>query len=80
DESRFKYEVLDQEGRGLEQGVHVFHSEAIEDKEDLPSLKPPPIERQEDSYYCRQPMDQTSGHPTTSRRLPTWDSELPDSA
>nr|GEU67451.1 integrase, catalytic region, zinc finger, CCHC-type, peptidase aspartic, catalytic [Tanacetum cinerariifolium] len=36
DESRFKYEVLDQEGRGSEQGVHVRHSEAIEDKEDLP--------------------------------------------
>nr|GEU39937.1 integrase, catalytic region, zinc finger, CCHC-type, peptidase aspartic, catalytic [Tanacetum cinerariifolium] len=35
DESRFKYEVLDQEGRGSEQGVHVRHSEAIEDKEDL---------------------------------------------
>nr|GEU66434.1 reverse transcriptase domain-containing protein [Tanacetum cinerariifolium] len=36
DESRFKYEVLDQEGRGSKQGVHVRHSEAIEDKEDLP--------------------------------------------
>nr|GEU82498.1 retrovirus-related Pol polyprotein from transposon TNT 1-94 [Tanacetum cinerariifolium] len=35
DESRFKYEVLDEEGRGSEQGVHVRHSEAIEDKEDL---------------------------------------------
>nr|GEY90302.1 hypothetical protein [Tanacetum cinerariifolium] len=35
DESRFKYEVLDQEGRGSEQSVHVSHSEAIEDKEDL---------------------------------------------
>nr|GEV15411.1 hypothetical protein [Tanacetum cinerariifolium] len=35
DESSFKYEVLDQEGRGSEQGVHVRHSEAIEDKEDL---------------------------------------------
>nr|GEY01355.1 hypothetical protein [Tanacetum cinerariifolium] len=33
---KFKYEVLDQEGRRLEQGVHVRHSEAIEDKEDLP--------------------------------------------
>nr|GFC70916.1 hypothetical protein [Tanacetum cinerariifolium] len=30
------YEVLDQEGRRLEQGIHVHHSEAIEDKEDLP--------------------------------------------
>nr|GEX07910.1 squalene synthase [Tanacetum cinerariifolium] len=36
DESRFKYEVLDQEGCGSEQGVHVRHSEAVEDKEDLP--------------------------------------------
>nr|GEX15101.1 hypothetical protein [Tanacetum cinerariifolium] len=36
DESRFKYEVLDPEGRRSEQGVHVRHSEAIEDKEDLP--------------------------------------------
>nr|GEX20163.1 integrase, catalytic region, zinc finger, CCHC-type, peptidase aspartic, catalytic [Tanacetum cinerariifolium] len=36
DESRVKYEVLDQEGRRSEQGVHVRHSEAIEDKEDLP--------------------------------------------
>nr|GFA89795.1 hypothetical protein [Tanacetum cinerariifolium] len=36
DESRFKYEFLDQEGRRSEQGVHVRHSEAIEDKEDLP--------------------------------------------
>nr|GEX27796.1 hypothetical protein [Tanacetum cinerariifolium] len=35
DESRFKYEVLDQEGRRSEQGIHVRHSEAIEDKEDL---------------------------------------------
>nr|GEV05044.1 retrovirus-related Pol polyprotein from transposon TNT 1-94 [Tanacetum cinerariifolium] len=35
DESRFKYEVLDQEGRGLEQGIHVRYSEALEDKEDL---------------------------------------------
>nr|GEX74929.1 hypothetical protein [Tanacetum cinerariifolium] len=32
----FKYEVLDQEGRGSEQGVHVRHLETIEDKEDLP--------------------------------------------
>nr|GEU42865.1 reverse transcriptase domain-containing protein [Tanacetum cinerariifolium] len=32
----FKYEVLDQEGRGSEQGVHVRHSKAIEDKKDLP--------------------------------------------
>nr|GEV43939.1 protein MEI2-like 4 [Tanacetum cinerariifolium] len=36
DESRFKYEVLDQKGRGSEQGVHVLYSEALEDKEDLP--------------------------------------------
>nr|GEU88090.1 hypothetical protein [Tanacetum cinerariifolium] len=35
DESRFKYKVLDQEGRGSEQGVHVRHSEVVEDKEDL---------------------------------------------
>nr|GEU60990.1 hypothetical protein [Tanacetum cinerariifolium] len=28
--------VLDQEGRGSEQGVHVRYSEALEDKEDLP--------------------------------------------
>nr|GEZ91894.1 hypothetical protein [Tanacetum cinerariifolium] len=35
EEFRFKYEVLDHEGRGSEQGVHVRHSEAIEDKEDL---------------------------------------------
>nr|GEV59876.1 hypothetical protein [Tanacetum cinerariifolium] len=33
---KFKYEVLDQEGRRSEQGVHVRHSEATEDKEDLP--------------------------------------------
>nr|GEU45168.1 hypothetical protein [Tanacetum cinerariifolium] len=36
DESKFKYKVLDQEGRGSEQGVHVRHSEAVEDKEDFP--------------------------------------------
>nr|GEY08041.1 hypothetical protein [Tanacetum cinerariifolium] len=35
EEFRFKYEVLDHEGRGSEQGVHVRHSEAIEDKEDV---------------------------------------------
>nr|GEX32515.1 hypothetical protein [Tanacetum cinerariifolium] len=35
DESRLKYKVLDQEGCGQEQGVHVRHSEAVEDKEDL---------------------------------------------
>nr|GEX20037.1 retrovirus-related Pol polyprotein from transposon TNT 1-94 [Tanacetum cinerariifolium] len=39
DESRFKYEVLDQEGRGSEQGVHVHYLEALEDKEDLPVNK-----------------------------------------
>nr|GEV75124.1 Gag-Pol polyprotein [Tanacetum cinerariifolium] len=33
---KFKYKVLDQEGRRSEQGIHVRHSEAIEDKEDLP--------------------------------------------
>nr|GEX19293.1 hypothetical protein [Tanacetum cinerariifolium] len=32
---RDKYRVLDQEGRGSEQGVHVCYSEAFEDKEDL---------------------------------------------
>nr|GEV40581.1 copia protein [Tanacetum cinerariifolium] len=36
DKSRFKYEVLDQEGRGSKQGVYVRYSEAFEDKEDLP--------------------------------------------
>nr|GEU37247.1 retrovirus-related Pol polyprotein from transposon TNT 1-94 [Tanacetum cinerariifolium] len=36
DESRFEYEVLDQEGNGSKQGVHVRHLEALEDKEDLP--------------------------------------------
>nr|GEY83015.1 hypothetical protein [Tanacetum cinerariifolium] len=36
DESRFKYEVLDQKGRGSEQGVHVRHSKAVKDKKDLP--------------------------------------------
>nr|GEW15593.1 retrovirus-related Pol polyprotein from transposon TNT 1-94 [Tanacetum cinerariifolium] len=36
DESKFKYEVLDQEGRGSVQGVHVRYSEAFEDNEDLP--------------------------------------------
>nr|GEZ27803.1 hypothetical protein [Tanacetum cinerariifolium] len=36
DESRFKYEVLDQEGRGSVQGVHVRYSEAFEYKADLP--------------------------------------------
>nr|GEW13825.1 hypothetical protein [Tanacetum cinerariifolium] len=35
DESRFKYEVLDQEGRGSMQGIHVHYSEAFEDKADL---------------------------------------------
>nr|GEW32639.1 hypothetical protein [Tanacetum cinerariifolium] len=35
DESRFKYEVLDQEGRGSMQGVHVRYSKAFEDKADL---------------------------------------------
>nr|GEV24256.1 zinc finger, CCHC-type [Tanacetum cinerariifolium] len=28
----------------------------------LVSLKPPTTQRQEDSYYCRQPMDQTFGY------------------
>nr|GEX23741.1 retrovirus-related Pol polyprotein from transposon TNT 1-94 [Tanacetum cinerariifolium] len=32
---KFKYEVLDQEGRGSEQGVYVRYLEALEDKEDL---------------------------------------------
>nr|GEX28160.1 retrovirus-related Pol polyprotein from transposon TNT 1-94 [Tanacetum cinerariifolium] len=32
---KFNDEVLDQERRGSKQGVHVRHSEAIEDKEDL---------------------------------------------
>nr|GEY82842.1 hypothetical protein [Tanacetum cinerariifolium] len=32
---KFKYEVLDQEGCGSEQGVHVRHLEAIKDKDDL---------------------------------------------
>nr|GEY72321.1 histone deacetylase 14 [Tanacetum cinerariifolium] len=35
---KFKYKVLDQEGRGSEQGVHVRYSEALEDTEDLPQL------------------------------------------
>nr|GEV89073.1 retrovirus-related Pol polyprotein from transposon TNT 1-94 [Tanacetum cinerariifolium] len=35
DESRFKYEVLDQKGRGSVQGIHVRYSEAFEDKADL---------------------------------------------
>nr|GEZ31600.1 histone deacetylase 14 [Tanacetum cinerariifolium] len=35
-ESRFKYEVLDQEGRRSVQRVHVRDSEAFEDTEDLP--------------------------------------------
>nr|GEU88276.1 monodehydroascorbate reductase [Tanacetum cinerariifolium] len=34
-EFKFKYEVLDQEGRGSMQGIHVRYSEAFEDKEDL---------------------------------------------
>nr|GEZ08918.1 hypothetical protein [Tanacetum cinerariifolium] len=34
------------------------------------SLEPPPTERQEDSYYGRQPLDQTAGYQTTRRRLP----------
>nr|GFA44665.1 hypothetical protein [Tanacetum cinerariifolium] len=33
---KFKYEVLDQEGRGSEQGIYVRYSAAFEDKEDLP--------------------------------------------
>nr|GEU56966.1 reverse transcriptase [Tanacetum cinerariifolium] len=33
---KFKYEILDQEGRGSEQGVYVRYLEALEDKEDLP--------------------------------------------
>nr|GEV40481.1 hypothetical protein [Tanacetum cinerariifolium] len=32
---KFKYEVLDQKGRGSVQGVHVRYSEAFEDKADL---------------------------------------------
>nr|GEX71660.1 hypothetical protein [Tanacetum cinerariifolium] len=32
---KFKYKVFDQEGCGSKPGVHVLHSEAIEDKEDL---------------------------------------------
>nr|GEW73575.1 retrovirus-related Pol polyprotein from transposon TNT 1-94 [Tanacetum cinerariifolium] len=35
DESRFKYEVLDQEGCGSKQGIYVHYSEALEDKEDI---------------------------------------------
>nr|GEU97621.1 integrase, catalytic region, zinc finger, CCHC-type, peptidase aspartic, catalytic [Tanacetum cinerariifolium] len=38
DESMFKYEVLDHEGCRSEQGVHVRHSEAVKDKEDLPQF------------------------------------------
>nr|GEW42141.1 hypothetical protein [Tanacetum cinerariifolium] len=36
DESMFKYEFLDQEGRRSKQRVHVRYSESFEDKEDLP--------------------------------------------
>nr|GEY56375.1 retrovirus-related Pol polyprotein from transposon TNT 1-94 [Tanacetum cinerariifolium] len=36
DESKFKYEVLDQERRRSVQGIHVRYSEAFEDEEDLP--------------------------------------------
>nr|GEU35502.1 hypothetical protein [Tanacetum cinerariifolium] len=32
---KFKYKVLDLEGRGSEQGVHVRHTKAVKDKEDL---------------------------------------------
>nr|GEW94317.1 hypothetical protein [Tanacetum cinerariifolium] len=35
DGTLLKYKVLDQEGRGSVQGVHVRYSEAFEDKEDL---------------------------------------------
>nr|GEU82166.1 hypothetical protein [Tanacetum cinerariifolium] len=35
DESKFKYDVLDQEGFGSVQGVHVRYSEEFEDKADL---------------------------------------------
>nr|GEU73496.1 hypothetical protein [Tanacetum cinerariifolium] len=37
------------------------------------SLEPPTTQRQEDSYYCRQLMDQTFGYPTKSRRLSARD-------
>nr|GEW15355.1 retrovirus-related Pol polyprotein from transposon TNT 1-94 [Tanacetum cinerariifolium] len=36
DESRFKYKVLDQEGRRSVQHIHVHDSEAFKDKENLP--------------------------------------------
>nr|GEY96084.1 hypothetical protein [Tanacetum cinerariifolium] len=36
DSPRFKYEVLDQEGRGSVQGLHVRYLEAYEDKVDIP--------------------------------------------
>nr|GEY73564.1 hypothetical protein [Tanacetum cinerariifolium] len=37
---------------------------------DQMSLEPPTTQRQEDSYYCRQLIDQTFGYPKTSRILP----------
>nr|GEW73352.1 E-beta-farnesene synthase [Tanacetum cinerariifolium] len=44
---------------------------------DQMSLEPPITQRQEDSYYCRQLIDQTFGYPTTSRILPgkIWGSD-----
>nr|GEZ66051.1 hypothetical protein [Tanacetum cinerariifolium] len=36
DESKFKYEVLDHEGRGWEQGIYVRYSAVFEGNEDLP--------------------------------------------
>nr|GEX61144.1 zinc finger, CCHC-type [Tanacetum cinerariifolium] len=48
--------------------LSVVRIEVLYEEDSPPSLELPPTKRQEDSYYCRQPMNQTSGYPTTSRR------------
>nr|GEW99367.1 integrase, catalytic region, zinc finger, CCHC-type, peptidase aspartic, catalytic [Tanacetum cinerariifolium] len=40
-DGRFKYEVLDQEGRGSEEGIYVRYSAEFEDKEDLSQPEKP---------------------------------------
>nr|GFC81321.1 hypothetical protein [Tanacetum cinerariifolium] len=53
--------------------IEVFSMYGSTPVEPSRSPEPPTTQRQEDSYYCRQLMDQTFGYPTTSRRLPARD-------
>nr|GEZ63131.1 hypothetical protein [Tanacetum cinerariifolium] len=60
---------------GLEQMVPNQMWIEEECKYDIATMSPEPstTQRQEDSHYCHQLMDQTLGYQTTRRRLPAWD-------